>query len=422
MAVMLQTRTLRAAPAGNVLQVEATRGTRIDVLDGSTPPWAKVRLLIEGKPEGWVSADAIDADSDTLPSLDKDLVARQCTEQSAMFGSNAFYLMTVAQLRSNISGTPPAGTAGPGPFCFSPGEWERHGADPGFGIHYRPEEIGDWRAQCTLAAIMAVDMQVSLATALRRQPNMTELFLAQIVGASAATRALTAPDSPTAEILQIARDKAQAEGIDPENLNGRDASLLAGATIQEVLDAITAKLAEALEAVRPLVRKAVDELIKVLAEFGGTGPVGLALIRRQSSYLATAEKKAMAKLIMEKFAAQGFGTVQQIAAVANAIAESGLNPNASNTAGERSFGLFQLNQNGGVGFGHDEAELKDPDRNIEIMLAEIAKPYQRANRHAFAATTSLHEAVRIFVHHFEKPANKTGETAHRFEIAQGLVG
>jgi len=66
----------------------------------------------------------------------------------------------------------------------------------------------------------------------------------------------------------------------------------------------------------------------------------------------TPQQTAIAEKIYSKFIAAGFSDVQAQAAVANAYAESRLNPNASNiTSREASFGLFQLNTKGGVGSG-----------------------------------------------------------------------
>lgn len=59
-------------------------------------------------------------------------------------------------------------------------------------------------------------------------------------------------------------------------------------------------------------------------------------------------------------------------ALAIAIAESGLDPAAANTAGEDSHGLFQLNRAGGQGVGHTVAELRDPRQNARIALGPIA--------------------------------------------------
>lgn len=125
--------------------------------------------------------------------------------------------------------------------------------------------------------------------------------------------------------------------------------------------------------------------------------------------------RQFAGLILKAFAAAGYGRNQQIAALANAIGESKLNPKAHNTHGEDSVGLFQLNRNGGVGSGHSVERLKDPAFNTQLIIAE-------AGRFAdFKKAADLHTAVDVFVRRVERPADKPGQVAKRFKIAQALI-
>jgi hypothetical protein len=120
-------------------------------------------------------------------------------------------------------------------------------------------------------------------------------------------------------------------------------------------------------------------------------------------------------LIMARFAAAGYGRDQQVAAVANAIRESNLDPNAASDPPERSFGLFQCNQGGGLGNGFSKEQLCDPETNIAIIIKE-------ARRHKdFADANSLHAAVDAFVRDIERPANPNAQIALRFSTAQKLV-
>jgi hypothetical protein len=125
------------------------------------------------------------------------------------------------------------------------------------------------------------------------------------------------------------------------------------------------------------------------------------------------ERRPIAQKILDAFAAAGFGQFQQVAALANAIAESGLDPNIRLTS-EDSWGLFLLNTRT-FGAGHTPDELKDPDINIGIIIQE-AKKVPR-----FAAATSLDDAVDIFVRFIERPANVTGEVIRRQQIARQLL-
>lgn len=60
-------------------------------------------------------------------------------------------------------------------------------------------------------------------------------------------------------------------------------------------------------------------------------------------------------------------------ALAMARQESSLNPNAHNPNGEDSWGLFQLNRKGGMGFGYKPEQLVDPEFNARIALKSLAR-------------------------------------------------
>jgi hypothetical protein len=126
-------------------------------------------------------------------------------------------------------------------------------------------------------------------------------------------------------------------------------------------------------------------------------------------------KQGTAQMILDAFAAAGFGQPQQAAALANAIAESNLDPNA-HAAGEVSFGLFMLNRRGSLSTGHTPDELKDPKVNIGLVVAEAKK------HPAFTTAKSSDDAVEAFVQMIMRPANMAAETAKRQAIARKLLG
>ncbi|MEM6462121.1 MAG: phage tail tip lysozyme [Pseudomonadota bacterium] len=109
---------------------------------------------------------------------------------------------------------------------------------------------------------------------------------------------------------------------------------------------------------------------------------------------------AIANRIATKFAAAGFGPVQQIAAVSVAIHESTLNPEAVNR-GCNCYGLFQMNRSGGLGKGHAVSDLTNADYNIRLIIKE-AKRFPR-----FGSANSLDSAVDAFVRQVTRPANKS---------------
>jgi Phage tail lysozyme len=125
-------------------------------------------------------------------------------------------------------------------------------------------------------------------------------------------------------------------------------------------------------------------------------------------------QKPIAELIVRRFSEAGFGTVQQLAAVANAIGESNLNPKSHSAGGDDCVGLFQLNRNGDLGHGFTVEQLMDPDTNIGIIIKE-AKKFE-----AFGTATSIETAVDVFVRKVERPIDPDRAVAKRVAIAQSL--
>lgn len=121
-------------------------------------------------------------------------------------------------------------------------------------------------------------------------------------------------------------------------------------------------------------------------------------------------------LIVDRFRRAGFTTQHQLAAVlANAIAESSLDPNAAAAPPERSYGLFQCNQTAGVGKGYTRDQLCDPDLNTSLIIAEA----RRAK--SFVSASTLEAAVDAFVRFVERPKDTKGEIARRLKIAKKLL-
>jgi Lysozyme like domain len=133
------------------------------------------------------------------------------------------------------------------------------------------------------------------------------------------------------------------------------------------------------------------------------------------SSIAAGPRLDNAKTIVSAFKSAGYATAHQIAALANAVAESNLNAKAVfNTSSEHSVGLFQLNTKSGLGAGHAEVELQDPAKNTDIIIKK-AKSIKE-----FKAAANLHDDA-IFVRKIEQPANQAGEIIKRFSIAQKFV-
>ncbi|AUT64889.1 hypothetical protein C2L65_35300 [Paraburkholderia terrae] len=123
-------------------------------------------------------------------------------------------------------------------------------------------------------------------------------------------------------------------------------------------------------------------------------------------------KQLVAQTIIDAFANAGFGVIQQVAALANAVAESDLQTTARSHPPEDSVGLFQLNRTGGAGKGYTVAQLQDPGTNIGIAIDAMSKI------RAFRSASFLDDAVAVFVRAFERPQNAELEISRRQKIAR----
>ncbi|MGN6487024.1 MAG: hypothetical protein ACTHLT_04290 [Devosia sp.] len=412
MAVLLSTRTLRDSPNGNPISV-LPPGTRLNP-GARHGPWLEVTVVDPPGTTGWLSAEAVKQDADTIGPLDKQAFADVCNFQGSVFGVSAHYLAAVATLRTNV--TDETAPEASGPFAFTKAEWDLNSNQPAFQLD-AAGAIGSWRVQVAVFAIMTRLAQQRLAALLGSQPNAAELYLSQLIGSKAAAAALQDKAAGIAAMVGgLDAAALRAEGIDAASLGNRDAKLLGAGTVEGALNAITEALDAALTASRPFVVKAGDQpLADAAVTLAADGPAG-GRINFDSPHVPAA-RRDMAQLVVRRFAEAGYGFIQQVAALANAIAESGLRADARSPPPEQSFGLFQLNLKG-VGHGHEETELVEPERNIAIMLAHIATLSANA---AFKATSSVNDAVAIFVRDFEKPADATAAINVRVAIAKTLL-
>jgi hypothetical protein len=105
------------------------------------------------------------------------------------------------------------------------------------------------------------------------------------------------------------------------------------------------------------------------------------------------DQQSIANLIYTRFREAGFSDVQAKAAVANAYAESRLDPTAHNQKGEDSVGLFQLNRKGGEGKGYSVEELKDPE-TFQFKYCD-ERPNERSNGNEHFETTNLKGVLKL---------------------------
>src|ERR1700716_2999066 len=304
-------------------------------------------------------------------TIDKARFAEQCVRQGLTCGTNPHYLLGVAQLRSGITDD----TVGDqiGPFRLTQAEWDLHCTDSAFDLDFLPVDITDPDSQVAVFAVMARRAFDAFEAANHRNPTAKELYLQQFPGAPAAT--LSAD-------LKAALD-ATAALVDP--------------AAAAVLDDTPTP---------PLTIKNPDQPPPPPPPDGTV---------RTSGPPVPNERQAIAQKIVAAFRAAGLGTFQQATGLANAIAQSALDPNAHTSGGEDSWGLFQLNRHGGLGTGHSPEELKNPDTNIALILAE-ARRFRE-----FTGAGSLDQAVSAFVRRVERPSDIPGQIAHRLNIANKLL-
>lgn len=298
--------------------------------------------------------------------IDADFAA-DCVEQGLYCGINPHYLLGVASLRSAIL----EGQNGQiGPFRLTQAQWDANRTDDEFAFDFLPDDIKEPDMQCAVFALMAHRAFDAFFLKNNRNPSAKELYLQQW------------PNTPVATI---------------------SADLGNALTVTAVL-------------VDPAAKKVLDEPLPppLIINDPNQQPPGPSDGAFQLNTIPPA-RRPIATKILDAFAKAGFGKFQQATALANAIAESALNPSAHAGVGEDSWGLFQLNRKGGLGKGHNPDELKNPDRNIAIVLAEASKYAE------FTHAVSLSQAVSAFVRDVERPSNIPGEIINRLKIAQKIL-
>jgi hypothetical protein len=287
----------------------------------------------------------------------------ECVQWALYCGVFAHYLVAVAQLRSGIKDDADADAIGP--FRLKQPVWDAFRSDADFEISLAPTDITSWRRQCLVAAIMTNRAQGRFADANGSNPSAVDLYLEEFRPGDSAT---------------LLRD------------------------LQSALDG-TADLVRSASAEFNSSPAIISDPTKT-PDPGNFGSLNTRAI--------PAGRLPIAKKILTAFSAAPLATQHGFGALANAIAESNLDPGAHAVVGEDSCGLFQLNRDGGLGKGHTRDELFDPDQNIQITLREALQKQE------FRLATTVEQAVSAFVRSVEKPKDKQGQIAIRVAIANKL--
>jgi hypothetical protein len=393
-------------PAGTVIE-----GDKVEkIADAEVLGWMRVRVLGGAPREGFLPLHALEPAAPPGPDIDQDQFFVAATLAARVFGTDNQYLYALAAAQSGVknAASSVAGSDAFGPFQFSVARWADLVARFGAEENITADDRSDPFDQVVLAARYSRTLADALKTALGRDPALTELYLAHLLGEDGGRAVLTAsPATPVDTALQTKLDAASVRKLVADNpqilqQGGR------AATLSEALDAAAAAL-----------RPGLNEAASLDARLN---PQGAAVIPGELNFSSiAASKRAMAQKIVDAFANAGFDTIRQATAVATAIKESGLNPTIPNvTTKEHSVGLFQLNMKGGRGAGHSEAELQNADTNIGIVIAAARDPHDPFGRDLARANT-LEEVVQAFVVDFENPANKPQEISDVLRLARPLL-
>lgn len=128
-------------------------------------------------------------------------------------------------------------------------------------------------------------------------------------------------------------------------------------------------------------------------------------------------QRDMAALIEKEFLAAGLSKNLAAAAIVNAYAESGLNPDAVGDGGH-SVGLFQEND-WGAGRGMTVEARKDPVTNIRTILKrEVLAGMGRRLRAADKNGASVEELTNLFCQDIERPKDKVAKGTRRAWLAR----
>jgi lysozyme len=171
-------------------------GDRVEQIgDPESSGWVKVTLLPEKKLEGFLPLRALESEAPPTPDIDAEQFYAAAALTARVSAVDDEYLYGLAVALSGLKNIPSsvAGSDGFGPFQFSIARWAdlvgRFGADEDITVDARSDPF----AQVVIAARYARLLTDSLKTALRRDPQLNELFLAHLLGADAAPGVLAAP-------------------------------------------------------------------------------------------------------------------------------------------------------------------------------------------------------------------------------------
>lgn len=186
-------------------------------------------------------------------------------------------------------------------------------------------------------------------------------------------------------------------------------TVLDAVRIDKIIESISEKRREAIEA-------GYTPATPVSFLLGGSSPV-VDLVRQKSRIPLNSDQLEMMEVIENVLQAEGFTQPAIVAAFANALEESALDPNASGDNGH-SIGLFQLHDSG-VGKGMSVAERRDPIINTR-KIAESAK--ESRFMQYMRETNDPQILAAAFSKYVERPRDQAGNMASRAGTVRKLLG
>jgi hypothetical protein len=149
---------------------------------------------------------------------------------------------------------------------------------------------------------------------------------------------------------------------------------------------------------------------------------------RAAPFAGDVQKRRNAETILAEFQAARWPAGLALAAIANAVAESGLNEFATGDGGH-SIGLFQINDlRGQLTFDFDR---RDPEANTRHIMRELANKWTKSGQigrynaresmqQAYQRGASVPEMAALFAAIVERPADIPGEMAKREALTRNL--
>ncbi|GIL02983.1 MAG: hypothetical protein BroJett030_28820 [Alphaproteobacteria bacterium] len=239
--------------------------------------WSHVDVLTRDnvRKDGWVRTKWLVAmGQDEVPAeIDLDLFAQTCVDAARLVGVNSLYLIALAEVESgirNVGTSIGSGTAF-GPFQITQSTWNGYRQKPELGIDWGEQDRFDPMAQCDVAALIAAEAAVALATipGVGPQPNAIQLYFAHLLGLPAARAALSAAPGTSilAVLTEVYAGKPDPAGFAGQIIANNPGLLSTGGnpnTVQQCSDAID-------ERFRPAFAKAY-KLRSVLPDFQNDDP------------------------------------------------------------------------------------------------------------------------------------------------------